>query len=285
MFKLVKFISLFIVMLTFADSNANKCLLQQPNIKEINSVSTYSSDKKTTYSNMVNCELKKQTITYEEFDENYYIKENQTNTSIASNDLLINPANIIGSDNRSLVDNPKVSPYLPTAYIETTYLDIFNNSTNRFENVSYAGTAFLEGSNLAVTAAHCLFYDVTVDEFDDGESNPRFPDKIELYFGCSGKEDFEMGTEYKYYAAGESVSIELNYYENKSTSNRDWGVIHLDRNIGDAIGWYGKISNFKEKKTEIYSWGYPVKNNTYGSMYKTIGAINDISNGDRKSVV
>lgn len=43
----------------------------------------------------------------------------------------------------------------------------------------------MAGSNIALTAGHCCYTDVTnTGNYNDNINNPRFPDKIELFFGC-----------------------------------------------------------------------------------------------------
>ncbi|MDY5322624.1 MAG: serine protease, partial [Candidatus Enterosoma sp.] len=52
----------------------------------------------------------------------------------------------------------------------------------------------------------------------------------------------------------------------------DWGVIELDRPLGNTIGWPRKITNWYELNAEIYSWRYPA-DKPRGTLWKTVGRI------------
>ena len=220
--------------------------------------------------NMINYNIKDKTTSYETFDENYYTNRNASNNAIS----LISEENtcaVLGNDDRTEVSNPKESPYLQTAYVRTVFDNIYNKKTGKTEPVIYTSTAFLEGPNLAVTAGHCVYKDVTTGDYDDGENNPRFPDRIEYYFGCSGKSDYQQGSNYQYYAEAKIINIENHYYKYQNNKH-DWAAIELDRNIGNTIGWYGKTGNFTGNDTEIYSFGYP-GDKTKATMWKSTGTM------------
>lgn len=68
----------------------------------------------------------------------------------------------------------------------------------------------MEGSNIAVTAGHCVYSDVTDSgAYEDDIDNPRFPDKIEFYFGISNSS--EISSSYPYYAEAKVLNIVIIY--------------------------------------------------------------------------
>ncbi len=220
--------------------------------------------------NMVNHNIQYSSNLYETFDENHYNNRNESNNAIS----LVSEestCSVLGSDERTEINNPKETPYLQTAYIRCIYSNVYNNSKSAYETVTHTGTAFLERPNLAVTAGHCVYSDVTTEDYEDNVDNPRFPDKIEFYFGCSRKNDYQQGSNYQYYAEAKIINIEYKYYRSRTT-NQDWAAVELDRNIGYSTGWYGKSANFFSVNYPIYSWGYP-GDKTKATLWKTSGTL------------
>lgn len=166
-----------------------------------------------------------------------------------------NPDTIIGSDNRTQVTNTRTGSYLKTAYMVYTYDNVYNEAKNTYESIPNFSTAFMVGPNIAATVGHCLYQDVTDSgNYDDNIYNPRFPDKIELYFGVNSLS--EVNSSYEYYAEGEVVHIEYSYYISPSFDH-DWAVIELDRNLGNTTGWFGRISNWFDASAPVDTYGYP----------------------------
>lgn len=228
--------------------------------------------------NFVNYQLDNKQTRFEIFDENKYSKRDTIPGNSKSDDFVANGIAIYANNDWPIqhIGDAKQSPYLPTAKILMTYYNVYNNATKKYETMRYTGTAFLEGPNLAVTAGHCMYGDVTNDgEYQDNKNNPRFPDVVEFYFGCSDNDDIELGADYSYYARAKTISIEYDYYQNESWEH-DWSAVVLDRNIGKKTSWYGKIdtsfSEFRNNKYPVYSWGYPA-NKARGTLWRADGTI------------
>lgn len=172
------------------------------------------------------------------------------------------------NDDREPVANPKIKPYLSTGRTSAYYYNIKNNIDGFYYTIRSDGTGFLEGPNLMVTAGHCVYGDVTVDNFDDGKNNPRFPDMLTFYPGLNGSS--EKNTAYTYYCEAKTININTSYYINRDAEN-DWAAVELDRNIGYSTGWNGKISNWYSTSSQVSTYGYPGdKDNT---MWKAEGKI------------
>ena len=251
--------------------------------------------------NMVNYNISTKTTTYEYFDSNSYPKRNSTlskNVSFLSKNIkdvnsskneigysaqsLMGPlqsVTIHGTDDRNLVSNPQSWPYRATVKIETTYFNIWSNADSKYHDRSFISTGFLEGPNLLVTAGHCVFGDVTKEytasngkinsDFEDNIENPRFPDIVKIYAGVNGYS--EISSSYKYYAEAFIINIQKEYYENP-TQDYDWAAIQLDRDLGNIIGYYDKISNWYEVNHSVYSYGYP--GDKPSTMWEVCGNLN-----------
>lgn len=202
------------------------------------------------------------------YTEGYLPIDNETNKiSVLANS---NDPN----DNRKIVSNSKTSPYLATGRIVSYYYNVKNNVNGYYYTIYTLGTGFLEGPNIMATAAHCVYGDVTVNNYDDGKYNPRFPDVMEFYPGLDGIS--ERNTSYLYYCKAKTINITASYYNN-TDANNDWAAVELDRNIGYSTGWNGKISNWYNKSSKVFTYGYPGDKND--TMWYAEGKIKSKENG------
>lgn len=231
--------------------------------------------------NIINYSLAKKRLGYEIFDENHYTQKAETisiDTTLKEDGHLLdsNQYELAAANTRTQITNAKSSKYLPTAKMIMTFKNVYNKKKKSYVTLRYSGTGFLEGKNIAVTAGHCCYCDVTDSgDYQDNISNPGFPDSIEFYFGCDNATDINQESSYKYYAEAKVINIEYSYYDHPTTQH-DWGAILLDRNIGYSTGWYGKIGNWASEcnNQPVYSWGYPA-DKPYGTLWKTSGTLVD----------
>ena len=247
---------------------SNNTLCNRRNASSVNSIPANT--------NMVNYSIQTGTTSYEVFDSSTFHNRSlsQETTDPLSQIISQNnmPKSIISTDERFQITNAKIQPYLSTAKLIATYDNVYNQATKEYQKITYSGTAFMAGSNIALTAGHCYYTDVTnTGNYNDNINNPRFPDKIELFFGCDQSADINQGSSYQYYAEGTKINIELAYFCSPNLEH-DWGVIELDRPLGNTIGWPRKITNWYELNAEIYSWRYPA-DKPRGTLWKTVGRI------------
>ena len=264
-------------------------------LKNYNNYFVDLSSKESSETNMINYDLSTKSLSFESFDPDLYCKRqpsSQTSTSGINNQSFLEEIDIETyitfyedhnvsfsseyiiddndtepsddetidesdpNDNRQLIVNPKENGYLRTGKTVAKYYNILNNENNKWYTIISFGTGFMEGPNLMVTAAHCVYGDKTVDSYDDGLNNPRFPDKLEFYPGLNGSEELSYGANYQYYSEGLMVNINTDYFLN-TNADSDWAAVELDRNIGTSTGWYGKISNYYSVGSNVLSNGYP----------------------------
>ena len=178
---------------------------------------------------------------------------------------------IMGNDERIKVTNPKAYPYYTTGKVEAVWTGLKNNKDGLYYNIIGSGTGSMQGPNLLVTAGHCVYGDVTVDDFDDNKDNPTFPDYLLYYPGLNGTADKNNGI----VVDASEISIDRDYYEKQSTEH-DWAAIKLSTDIGYTTGWNGKMSNWYEKDHAISSFGYPGDKNE--DMWLTAGSLTGKTN-------
>lgn len=292
--------------LSFVFNGSNTSLNNEVNIVNNNGISltagvinkdniincdyTYGSDGKITH-----------TITSEYFDyENYsYRGSNSNKVSLTSNDIeldvndselndiLLNDDISLTStlvDNRVKITNTTVYPYCTFGYLRSK----FNSSvsTINYSIISF-GSSFLVGSNILLTAAHCVYGDKFIDEYDDGLDKSTFAASINVYFGGQYDENTTSSSEfyksYSWTAKVKSVHIPIEYYQNESDSY-DWAIIELDTNLGDTLGYSSLLPNWYEEGYSITSYGYPgdkrYASNDYTQLYKTSGKITGITDDE-----
>ena len=177
------------------------------------------------------------------------------------------PLRLIGDDDRILVSDTTSWPYRACGYVLTRF-DVMNNVSGNVESRYFIGTGFLEGPDLMVTAGHVAYGDVTSsyiddhnilhEEYEDGLSNPRFPDEIRYYPAQNGASFRPYG-----YVLVERAYIERSY---SLRQEKDWACCKLASAIGYQTGWLGKISNFYEYNYSFESFGYPGSKDGY--MYR-----------------
>ena len=115
---------------------------------------------------------------------------------------------------KSINVNRKEYPYSAIAYIETHHECGCNKS----------GTAFLIGRNLLATAAHCL---VCVD-------HGKWADRMTMYFGYKSSRNY-----LKKYNDKWTAYVGNTFQNRKYSMDGDYGVIKINKNLGDELGWFG----------------------------------------------
>ena len=248
--------------------------------------------------NLVTYSLNTGLLSYEYFNENYYIQRNKTlkvskidefeenleqySTIHYSEDGNIaytigytpeqtlskarETIGIIGKDERIKITNPKVSPYYTTGKIEAVWTGVKNNKNGNYYDIIFTGTGSMQGPNLLVTASHCVYDDVTVGDFDDGIDNPTFPDSLKYYPGLNGTSDKINCI----VVTASKITIDRKYFEDLSIEH-DWAAVELSTDIGYTTGWNGKMSNWYVKDHAVSSFGYPGDKNE--DMWLTNGSV------------
>ena len=195
--------------------------------------------------------------------------------SYLPNDEIPSKSVVGGYDGRQEISNPNQHPYRMTGYLSIKYNNVPTQS-GATKNRSFRGTAFLEGPNLIVTAGHCLYADVTnEDEYQDNKFNPTFPDEVIFYPAKNGVTNPYGGISIT------EIHIDESYYTNCNTSN-DWGACTLESNIGNTVGWNGKISCYYEQNHDATIWGYPLEVNgqTQYSMWQDTDKLTALEDGE-----
>lgn len=169
---------------------------------------------------------------------------------------------------------PKESPSNSTCKIRAYYHNI--NYHGNLVTLMYDFTGFLVGDSLLMTAAHGLYRDVTVDDYDDGVDNKYYPGKVEVY-GAIGMAD-TWGSSYTYYATGEKVFIPSSYVINRSFAD-DWALIRLDRPLGRELSFRKLSVTPMDLCGDYRIIGYPSFNQFHVRM--DVSAINYVVDSTR----
>lgn len=254
--------------------------------------------------NIVHYNILNEEISYENFDENNYVKRSRTvrtmgtleDLKLSGNNIIINkivdddnneilysegynPNNenkdneidllseggIYGEDDRTLIENSNAFPYFATGLIRYLY----KNENDDLKETNCTG--FLQGPNVLVTSAHNVFGDFK----DDNIGNSTFVNDIYFYPGRNKNYT-------PYTVKGVSISIPREYYEEEDL-NYDWAVIELEYDVGNYTGWYGKIGNWYEYNSDVYSYGYPINKNN--QMYYAPGKLKGKTNYIYKTTI
>ena len=151
-------------------------------------------------------------------------------------DQIIEDGMVFDGDDRNLVSNTKDYPYRAVAYMETHH-------TCGCEGTA---TGFMVAKNKLLTAAHCIVC----------SKHQKWADRITFYFGYRSSRDYT----YKY--SGKWYAFVGNTFPDGYTTDGDWAVIKLYKNVGDTVGWFGMMYDMPDTKITSklmhmlgYKWG------------------------------
>ena len=142
-------------------------------------------------------------------------------------------------------------------YRSIVYIDIYVKTNNGVKQVS-TGSGFMVGPNTVATAGHVIN---SQELAKLSSENNRWAYKAVVY-------PSKAGVSNPYGSATATNFISSSVWVNGSTNDEtamenDWGIIRLNKNIGDYTGWLGLkwTSSHYRGETIMYA-GYP-----YGSPY------------------
>ena len=149
------------------------------------------------------------------------------------------------SDDRFRVNNTTSFPHSAIASVETIWP----------YGIVTVGTAWMYGPNIAMTAGHNLYSD----------KYGGWPTEILIY---PGRNDSS-----KPFGEVKAITIHVpESFTNNRDTNFDWGLIELDKNIGNETGYFGALWKLDSlNDTDITIAGYPAEN--YTQMWKMDGNI------------
>lgn len=153
----------------------------------------------------------------------------------------IEPYAVIGVDNRSKVTNTTSGPFCNTVLVRSTFPD------GHFS----VGSGFMLGPSAVATAAHCLYKSgcgglatsVTVIPAQNGKSQPYGNDTI---------------------TSSNSLVVSTKY-QSGGGPDHDWGIIELNKPLGNQTGWLGlRWQTASYDNTPVSNTGYPNPETTEG---------------------
>ena len=150
------------------------------------------------------------------------------------------------------------NPHNYGQYRSTVYIDTYVKKDSTVK-LSDRGTGFVVGPNTVVTAGH------VINNKNYGKENINHENwayKVVVYPARSG---FTC----PYGSASSTELICSTEWTNNQNADHDWGIIRLDKNIGDDTGWLGlyyQSSSFHG--TTIDYAGYPTMSLEYRYLYR-----------------
>lgn len=145
----------------------------------------------------------------------------------------------------------EINPATGGQYRNTVYVEYIKNG-NRAR-----ASGFLIGPSTVATAGHVIY------------SGGKFAVDIVVI-------PARAGSSYPYGTAGYNGAVVSSGWYDNEDGNYDWGIIELDSNLGDSVGWLGletKTTSYNGKS--VMSNGYPktVNGTTKHTMYRTNGTV------------
>ncbi|MCP4590560.1 MAG: trypsin-like serine protease [bacterium] len=161
-------------------------------------------------------------------------------------------------------NDPRITPTPPTPLTQTNtfpYSSVYK-MLMRFNtggtDYYYVCTGWSSNSFQVATAGHCIY---NWDPNDDGDTSDRmWASEVWLWAGQTDRVEpsgAEFTAEDRIF--GPSKWIQGRSYTGWTDSqdfNHDWGVVTLDRRMGDRVGWMGRDSTVDP---ELYFTGYPTE--------------------------
>ena len=140
---------------------------------------------------------------------------------------------VFGKDDRVTVRNPSQYPYSAIAY-----MDVHAKC-----GCTWTCNGFMTDKDRLLTAAQCLMC----------EKHSKWADRITFYFGYKNSRNYS----YKY-TGGWSAYVGNDFSGGFSTSY-NYGIMKLDKNIGNSTGWFGTHWGWSDSQLEskyLYVAGY-----------------------------
>lgn len=175
---------------------------------------------------------------------------------------------IIGTDDRTVVDNTKRVPY---KYIGKLEMKFSGSSVTRH---NYNATAFLVGKSIALTSAHCVYELNATGTFGNiypSLSSDNAPDKNSIKYSIK---KIHVPQQYK---------TAVKNGDDKNQRKYDYALIELNNNPGSKFGYFS-LGGYNTMYTldnimneQIVLVGYP--ENKGGKMYRQKGLLSGYTSG------
>ena len=176
------------------------------------------------------------------------IESEQNTASFVPPGLSVDPPSDVQPDTIFNDNWQPINPATGGQYRNTVYLDIATN------NGRYRGTGFMIGPNTVATCGHCIYSteygsgrwatSVTVTPAKAGSSSP---------YGQAISTSYEVGGN----------------WANNEDETDDWGIIRLNTNIGNNVGWLGlRWQSNSYNGTSVDVNGYPKLEDSNGNEIK-----------------
>lgn len=178
-------------------------------------------------------EIDTYSVTSEVSSDGEQIIEGYSGISNETNYPNVSLFQLVGKDDRIVVDTPTQDPYSHVCYIEYTYA---NGTTT-------SATAWLAGPSIAVTSAHCVY--------DAGKGG--WIKSMRVYPG------YKKGQTPPFGSANVTKMHVYNAWINVGGARNDFAILELDNAIGNKAGYFGFACNTSILNKNVRVTGYPGK--------------------------
>lgn len=250
--KALKVVNIFVILIILlfnfsVITNASTFNAQTPE-----SNNSYNQESDAIFYTTMNIETQEETENVFQSSEIATFSNSTSNhtDSYIPNQYGISPSSIIGGDERVEVSNPSAFPNSTVAYLEAEFPD----------GTLGIGTAFVWYKDLALTAGHCIY---------DSEHG-GWATKVTIWPGKKG-----FGAWNNPYGTAQASQMHISTsFMNNGTATEDWGLLELNREIGNNCGWRGiayseDYSGFLNQNVTLA--GYPSTHRYY--QYQATGAV------------
>ncbi|ACK70637.1 peptidase S1 and S6 chymotrypsin/Hap [Gloeothece citriformis PCC 7424] len=182
------------------------------------------------------------------------------------------PNGILGTDNRQRVNDTLTFPFSGVARIVTYW----------------SNGEITIGSGAMVSPYHLLTAGHNLHDVSEG----GYAQRVEVILGSKGTITRDDRANFEYYGVANSVNLRVdNVWANGENYDYDWGLITVDRNIGNYTGWFNYGFNNISNGTQVNVAGYPSDFfdpnkdgiwDNYDMTYQ-VGTISEVSNFVLKS--
>lgn len=185
------------------------------------------------------------------------IESEQNTASFVPQGLSINPPSDVQPATIFNNNWVEINPATGGQYRNTVYLDITTNNGN------YRGTGFMIGPNTVATCGHCIY------STEYGSS--RWPTSVTVAPAMAGSSSP--------YGEAWATAYEVGgNWANNEDETDDWGIIRLNTNIGNSVGWLGlRTQEASYNGTSVNVNGYPALEDSNGNqiltMYRAWGTV------------
>lgn len=249
--KVISFFCAIIFATAPITANAESFIYENSSIKKIleEEIAVFDCEKEVSYEETISYDSVITDNLSEKKDE--LDTENEKEYILSSSEYIVSDSNeySLQKEQESFIKGLQriVNPSSLDEYRSIVYIDVYVKK-NGVNTCIGRGSGYMIGPNSVVTAGHVINSDSIANESSSGN---RWASKVIIYPAKAGSNN-PYGS-----ASSTNLITSVNWIDNNNP-DYDWGIIRLNKNIGDNTGWLGLrwTSSHYHGKTIMFA-GYP----------------------------